>query len=88
MVAAMPAVEEMHQRAQRQQEERQRAHQVRSVLHEKEEAGHREEAEQHPRQRGAALRVATVNHAWTPCGTAQPERNGSTNLHDQIPYGE
>ena len=56
LVAAV-AMEEMHQRTERQQQERQGTHQVGTVLGEGEESRDREEAEEDPGQRGAPLRV-------------------------------
>ncbi len=52
-MAAMATVKEVHQRAQREQEERQGAHQVGPVLREKEKAGHGDEAEEDPWQGSA-----------------------------------
>lgn len=54
-VASVAAMEKVHQRTSRQQQERQGAHQVGTVLGEKEEASHREEAEEDPGHRGTPL---------------------------------
>lgn len=54
-MTTMTMVEEVHQRAQGQQDERQGTHQVRPVLREEEKAGHGDEAEEDPGQRGASL---------------------------------
>jgi hypothetical protein len=59
-VAAVPSVEEMHQRAQSEQDEGQCPHEVGAVLGEEEEPGHCEEAKKDPRHRYPTvwLRVA------------------------------
>ena len=54
-MADMTTVEDMQQWAQRQQHERQGAHQVSPVLRKEEKARHGDEAEEDPGQRGAAL---------------------------------
>lgn len=64
-VSPVPSVEEVHQRTCRQQQERQGAHHVGPVLAQQEEAGHREEAEEDPGQRGAPLRAGAGCVVWT-----------------------
>ena len=56
-VAAVPAVKDVHQRTQRKQDERQRAHQVGAVLREEEEPGHRQESGEEPGRCRPTLRA-------------------------------